>query len=79
MIKYLGPLQGVIIGLCLIFFRKTVTQILQKAFEKFPKYEDGAKALNMKFEVRSGYIIILGFIFIIVALAGFFKIFTQSP
>jgi len=79
MIKYLGPFQGLIIGLCLIIFRKTVAQFLKKAFEKFPKYEDGAQSLNMKFEVRPSYLIVLGLFFILIALAGFFKIITQSP
>ena len=79
MVKYLGPIQGIIIGLCLIVFRDRVRQFLQKAFEKYPKYEDGVKSLNMKFEVRPGYIIILGLIFIFIAIAGFFEIIGQNP
>jgi len=77
MVKYLGPLQGIIIGLCLIIFKEKVSRFLQKAFEKFPKYEDGAKSLNMKFEVRPVYLTILGLIFILISIAGFFEIITQ--
>ena len=75
--EYIGPIQGVIIGLCLIIFKEKVSQFLKKAFEKFPKYEDGAKSLNMKFEVHPRYITILGLIFILIAIAGFFEIIRE--
>ena len=79
MLKYLGPLQGFIIGFCLIIFKEKVSQLIQKAFEKFPKYEDGIKSLNMKFEVRSSYIAVLGVIFALIAIAGFYEIIGGTP
>jgi len=74
MIQYLGPFQGFIIGLCLIIFRKKVSQFIQKAFEKFPKYEEGINSQNVKFEVRPIHITIIGLIFLFIAIAGFFEI-----
>lgn len=76
MIEYLGPLQGLIIGLILIIFNEKASQFIQKAFEKFPKYENGVKSLNMKFDIRPIYVIILGLIFLLIAIAGFIEIIT---
>ena len=77
--KYLGPFQGLIIGLCLIIFKEKVSLFLQKAFKEFPKYKDGVKSLRMKFEVQPFYIMVLGLIFILIAITGFFEIIGQSP
>lgn len=70
----MSPMLGFVIGLCLIMFKEKVSQFLRKVFEKFPKYEDGAKSLNMRFEVHPGYITILGLIFILIAIGGFLEI-----
>ena len=75
--EYIGPIQGFIIGLCLIIFKEKISQLLKKAFEQFPKYEDGAKSLNMKFKVHPGYITLLGLFFIFIAIAGFFEIISS--
>jgi hypothetical protein len=77
MTEYLGPLQGIIIGLCLIIFRYKVSNFLQRALEKFPKYKSGVKSLNMRFDVHPSYLMILGIIFILVAIAGFFEIINN--
>lgn len=79
MLKYLGPLQGFIIGLCLIIFNKKLSHMIQKTFEKFPQYEDGVKSLNIKFEMRPGYITVLGLIFILIAIVGYFEIIGEAP
>ena len=63
----------------MIIFKEKVSQLIQKAFEKFPKYEDGIKSLNMKFEVRSSYIAVLGVVFVLIAIAGFYEIIGGTP
>jgi len=74
MVKYLGPLQGLIVGLCLIIFKEKISLLFQKAFEKFPKFEDGVNSLNMNLEVRSVHVMIIGLIFIAISIAGFWKL-----
>ena len=74
---YLGSIQGVIIGVILIVFRHKAANYIQKAFTKFPKYEDGAKTLNFQYSVKPIYLAILGVIFILIAVAGFISISSQ--
>jgi len=74
MMQYLGPIEGFIIGVLLIVYRNKVSNWLQKGFEKFPKYDDGVKALNMKFSVRPHFIIIMGVLFVLISISGFIAI-----
>ena len=78
MVKYLGPIEGLIIGICLIVFSKKVGLFLQKSFDKFPKYKDGVETFNIKFEVRPVFIVIIGFIFVAIGLAGFYSIWPTG-
>ncbi|WPD24831.1 MAG: hypothetical protein SD837_09745 [Candidatus Electrothrix scaldis] len=72
--EYLVPIRALVIGLLLIFFKKKVSQLIPKTFEKFPKYEEGAKVLKVKFEVNPNYIAVLGVVYIFIALRTFFAI-----
>jgi hypothetical protein len=69
--NYLGPTQGFLIGVLLIVFRNKVAIYLEKIFIKFPKYRDGAKSLNYQYSVKPIYLVILGVIFILIAMGGF--------
>ena len=79
MIEYLAPVKGFLIGIFLIIFKENVSRFFQKAFEKFPKYGHGVASLNMKFGVRPCYIVILGLLFILVAVAALFETIVQMP
>ena len=72
-----GPIQGFLVGLLLIVFRKIVAVYIEKAFKKFPKYEEGTKSLHYQYVVKPIYITILGGIFILIALGGFITMFTS--
>ena len=52
--------------------------MLQKSYEKFPKYEDGVKSLNMKFTIRPIFITILESIILIVSIVGIFQVVGNS-
>lgn len=71
---YFGPLQGLIIGLLLLFFKEKISFFAKNTLEKFPKYQDGIKLLNINLDVRPAHIMIIGLIFIFLAVAGFLKI-----
>ena len=68
--KILMPLASFIFGLLIIFFRKKVGKYITKAYEKFPKYENGVKAFNISFSVRPVYVAIMGVIICVVSLLG---------
>jgi len=77
--KYFIQIQGLIIGICLIFFRDKIAVYLPKIFEKFPKYQAGMDGFNVKFEMRPVFITILGVIFILMSIGGFWSIWQQNP
>ena len=58
----------VIIGILAIIYRRKVSLFIQKAYEKFPKYEDGVKAFKISFTVRPIFITILAAIWILISL-----------
>ncbi|MCP3875588.1 MAG: hypothetical protein GY699_20845 [Desulfobacteraceae bacterium] len=72
--EYLGPLQGLVTAFVLIIFRKKVSELIQKAFERFPKYEDGVKAMNVSFKVKPSHITIIALMFLFISILGFFEI-----
>ena len=72
--NFWGPIQGFLIGVLLIVYRHNATAYVQKAFTKFPKYEDGANSLKYQYSVKPLYIVILGIIFIVIAVGGFISI-----
>lgn len=74
--QYWGPLQSFVIGILLIVFREKIATWIQKVFEKFPKYEDGVKSLNMKFSVKPVFIAILGAMYTLMAILGIVEIAT---
>ena len=41
--EMIGPMIGLFWGVCLIIFRKTISNYITKGYEKFPKYEYGVK------------------------------------
>jgi hypothetical protein len=61
----------IIAGILAIIYRRKVSLFIQKAYEKFPKYEDGVKAFNINFSVRPGFITILAVIWILISLMSF--------
>jgi hypothetical protein len=71
---FLTSINGIIIGIALIVFRKKVCVFLQKTYEKFPKYEDGIKTFNIKFTVRPFFITILGSIIIFMSIVGLIQV-----
>ena len=75
---YPAPINGIIFGIILIVFRKKICELLQKSYEKFLKYEDGVKALNMKFTIRPIFITILGGLILIVSIFGLIQIVGNS-
>ena len=70
---YPAPINGIILGIVLVVFRKKVCELLQKSYEKLPKYEDGVKALNMKFTIRPIFITILGSLILIISIVVLFQ------
>ena len=64
------PLFGIVIGVLFIIFRERICTLLQIFFEKFPKYEDGVKALNINFSIRPVFIFALGVLLIFVSIIG---------
>jgi hypothetical protein len=67
----LAPLSGTAIGILLILFRDRVCLFLENVYEKFPKYEDGVKMLNLKFSVRPIFVIVFAILIILFSLTGF--------
>jgi len=70
----LGPLRGVALGLVFIMFRKQIASGLTKFYEKFPKWEEGVKILNLKFTVRPIFILLFGSIIIFVSIVALIKL-----
>ena len=66
-----GPCVGVLAGLVLIRFREPISIFLEKFYRKFPKYEDGIKTLNVRFEVRPVFVTSLGIIIILFSAISF--------
>ena len=66
----LAPISGIIIGILLIAFRKPVSQCVESCYRRFPKYEDGVKALNIKFSIRPVYITVFGLVIAMFSLIG---------
>ena len=58
----------IIFGILAIIYRQKVSIFIQKAYEKFPKYEDGVKAFKISFTVRPVFITILATIWILISL-----------
>jgi hypothetical protein len=67
---YPVPINGIIFGVVLIVCRKKVCMLIQKFFEIFPEYENGVKALNMKFTIRPIFITILGGLIVLLSIVG---------
>lgn len=63
-------LGGVAVGIGLIVFRNSACALLQKSYEKFPKYEEGVKSVRIKFSIRPIFIIVLGIIVLMFSLVG---------
>ena len=59
---------GILLGICLIIFREKISKFITNVYEKFPKYENGVKDLNLKFELRPIYIAFLGICVCIVSI-----------
>ena len=72
--EYLGPLQGFITAIVLFIFREKVSVLVQKGFERFPKYEDGVKSMNVSFEVRPSHIVIISLMFLFISILGSFAV-----
>ena len=58
----------IIAGILAIIYRQKVSIFIQKAYERFPKYEDGVKAFKISFTVRPVFITILAVIWILISL-----------
>ena len=76
--EYIGPIQGIIVGILLIVFRCKVSILLRKSVERFPKYKDGEETFNLKYGIRPIFIIILGALFILISCHGLFAILMNS-
>ena len=61
----------IIAGILAIIYRRKVSLFIQKAYEKFPKYEDGVKTFKISFTVRPGFVTILAVIWILISLMSF--------
>jgi len=70
---YPAPINGIIFGIVLIVLRKKICILLQKSFEKFPKYEDGVKVLNIRFTIRPIFITVMGSLILIFSIIGLFQ------
>ena len=71
---YPEPINGIILGILLIVFRNKVCMFLQRVYEKFPKYEDGVKMLNIKFTIRPIFITILGSLILIISIFALIQV-----
>lgn len=67
---FLGPIQGMLLGVLLVILRVAVATRIQALFEKFPVYE---KKFS-DFTVKPKDISVLGVIFFSVAFLGFVRI-----
>ena len=76
--EYVGPIQGIIVGILLIVLRCKISIFLRKSVEKFPKYKDGEITFNLKYGIRPIFIIILGALFILISCYGLFTISMNS-
>jgi hypothetical protein len=68
-----GPIIGFIVGLSLIFFRRSISSFIEKTYKSFPQNKDAIKTYNIKFELRPAFVAILGAIISLFSLIGFFK------
>jgi hypothetical protein len=71
--ELLGPLIGLFVGVSLILFRKRTASLIEKAYKRLPKYEDGVRAFDVKFEVRPMLVLVLGLIIGIFSVMSFFR------
>ena len=67
----LAPLGGILVGILLIIFRDPACSFLQWTYEKFPRYEDGTRALYVTLKIRPIFIVVLAIIIIVFSLVGF--------
>jgi hypothetical protein len=70
----LGPLKGLILGLLFIIFRNQVARGLTKFYQKFPKWEEGVKILNLNLSVKPVYITMLGAVIIVVSVVALIQL-----
>lgn len=72
--RYIGPPQGLLIGILLIILNKRVSHQLQALLEKFPKYD---KSIFKDFSIRPAFITITGIIYCLIAALGALELFQQ--
>lgn len=65
------PLIGVLVGILIIIFRIAISNAIRVSYEKMPKFEDGVKSLNLRFELRPIFIAILGIVILCFSAVGF--------
>ena len=69
--EMIGPMIGLFCGVCLVLFRKFISNFIKKGYEKFPKYEYGIKTLKIGFDLNPNYILFLGILICMLAILGF--------
>ena len=69
--QLLGPTIGFFAGVSIILFRRIIVAYLEKTYEKFPKYDDGVRTFDIRFKVKSIYVVILGLIISMFSIIGF--------
>jgi ABC-type lipoprotein release transport system permease subunit len=67
------PIIGVLLGLCIIFFRKKISIYIERFYKNFPQNKDAVETLNIKFEIRPIFIAILGAVLILMSVLGLIK------
>lgn len=70
----LGPIKGIILGSLFIIFRNQVARGLTKFYQKFPKWEEGVKILNLSFTVKPVYTTMLGAAIVLVSVVALIQL-----
>ena len=68
--EIIGPIQGIIVGILLLYYKKKIALFLENSVKKFPKYKDGEETFKIEYNVRPIFITIIGSLLFLFSLYG---------
>ena len=68
----LGPVLGFIIGFLIVIFGEKAIRYRTWLYQKFAKYQDAIKTLNLRLEAKPYFVGILGFVILLFGIVGVF-------
>lgn len=69
--EFPSAIIGILLGFCIIFFKKLISKYIEKFYKNFPQSKDSVEMLNIKFEIRPIFIGILGAVLVLMSIMGF--------